>query len=58
MTDAPQPGRTPSPCEQYSADVRSSLKAGDYQGADELLANLGIPAAERAEILQELARDA
>ncbi|MEE3373192.1 MAG: hypothetical protein VX346_27910 [Planctomycetota bacterium] len=58
MTDGPPPGRIPSPCEQYSADVRAYLAAGDYQGADDLLANLGIPAADRAEMLNELDRDA
>jgi hypothetical protein len=57
MQDAPQPARTPAPCEQYTADVQACLTAGDYQQADELLANLGIPAAERAEMLRAMQRD-
>jgi len=57
MQEAPQPDRQPSTCEQYSADVQACLAAGDDQRADELLANLGIPADERAEMLRALQRD-
>ena len=57
MQDAPQPDRKPSPCEQYPADVQACLAAGDFQRADELLANLGIPTDERAEMLRALQRD-
>ena len=57
MQEAPQPDRQPSPCEQYSADVQACLAAGDDQRADELLANLGIPTDERAEMLRAMQRD-
>lgn len=54
MTTDPPPAQSPSPCEQFYADVQKYLAAGDYQRADELLASLGIPAAERGEMLKAL----
>jgi hypothetical protein len=54
MTNDPHPAHSPSPCEQFYADVQKHLAAGDYQRADELLACLGIPSAERGEMLKAL----
>ena len=57
MTHDPQPARAPSPCDQFYADVQKHLASGNYQRADELLASLGIPAAERGEMLEALQRE-
>ncbi|MAV36836.1 MAG: hypothetical protein CMJ59_15415 [Planctomycetaceae bacterium] len=56
--DAPRAeGPTRSPCQQFYTEVAQQIEAGNYRDADAALIQLGIPEADRREMLRDLRTD-